>query len=300
MQNSAVCSICKKDQTIITDLDSGEIVCSKCGIVISDKIQDMRQEWRDFANSEDTKDRRRTEMPTSLASHDMGLYTVIGRGRKDARGHVLDASMRSTVGRLRRWDLRTQASTNRNLITAFNQLNILKDKLGLPDSIIEKTAYIYRKARGRGLVRGIETSSASAAALYLACRQDGTPRTLNEICMISNIKRKAVSRQYRDMVIELDMRIPAVDPIKCITRITNQINLNPKVKQKAINIINAATKSGISAGKNPMGLAASILYISCMINGCKIGQTVFAQTAGVTEVTIRNISKDLRNRLDFS
>jgi transcription initiation factor TFIIB len=300
MQNSVVCSICKKDQTIITDIDSGEIVCSKCGVVISDKIQDTRQEWRDFANSEGATDRRRTGMPTSLASHDMGLYTIIGRGRKDARGHVLDASMRYTMGRLRTWDLRIQASTNRNLIIAFNQLNILKDKLGLPDSIIEKTAYIYRKARGRGLVRGRETSSALAAAVYLACRQDRTPRTLNEICMISNIKRKAVSRQYRDMVIELDMRIPAIDPIKCITRIANQINLNQKVKQKAINIIDAATKSGLSAGKNPMGLAASILYISCVINGCNIGQTIFAQTAGVTEVTIRNISKHLRNHLDLS
>ena len=301
MQNSIVCSICKKDQTIITDLDSGEIVCSKCGVVISDKIQDTRQEWRDFVNSEEAKDRRRTGMPTSLVSHDMGLYTMIGRGRKDARGQVLDASMRSTMGRLRTWDLRTQASANRNLITAFNQLNILKDKLGLPDAIIEKTAYIYRKARGRGLGRGRETSSALAAALYLACRQEGTPRTLNEICLISNIKRKAISRQYRDMVIELDIRIPTIDPTKCIVRIANQINLNQKIKQKAINIMNAATKSELSAGKSPMGLAASILYISCLINGCNnIGQTVFAQTAGVTEVTIRNISKDLRNHLDLS
>ena len=173
-------------------------------------------------------------------------------------------------------------------------------KLGLPDAIIEKTAYIYRKARKRGLGRGRETSSALAAALYLACRQDRTPRTLNEICMISNIKRKAVSRQYRNMVIELDIRIPAIDPIKCITRIANQINLNQKVKQKAINIIDAATKSGLSAGKNPMGLAASILYISCVINGYNIGQTIFAKTAGVTDVTIRNISKDLRNHLDLS
>ena len=162
----------------------------------------------------------------SSVSHDMGLYTMIGRGRKDARGQVLDASMRSTMGRLRTWDLRTQASANRNLRTAFNQLNILKDKLGLPDAIIEKTAYIYRKTRGRGLGRGRETSSALAAALYLACRQEGTPRTLNEICVISNIKRKAISRQYRDMVNELDIRIPTVDPTKCIARIANQINLN--------------------------------------------------------------------------
>jgi transcription initiation factor TFIIB len=300
MQNSTVCSICKKDQTIITDLLTGEIVCSKCGLVISDKIQDTRQEWRDFVNSEEAKDRRRTGMPTSLARHDMGLYTMIGRGRKDARGQVLDASMRSTMGRLRTWDLRTQASANRNLRTAFNQLNILKDKLGLPDAIIEKTAYIYRKAHERGLVRGRQTAAALAAALYLACRQDGTPRTLKEICLISNLKRKAISREYRDMVIELDIRIPIVDPTKCIARIANQINLNQKIKQKAINIMNAATKSEISAGKSPMGLAASILYLSCLINGGSISQTVFAQTAGVTEVTIRNICRNLRNHLDLS
>ena len=178
----------------------------------------------------------------------MGLYTIIGRGLKDARGHVLDASMRSTMGRLRTWDHRIQASTNRNLITAFNQLNILKDKLGLPDAIVEKTAYIYRKARERGLGRGRETSAALAAALYLTCREEGTPRTFKEICLISNLKRKAISRQYRHMVIELDIRIPTVDPIKCIARIANQINLNQKVKQKAINIMNAATKSELSAG----------------------------------------------------
>ncbi len=58
--------------------------------------------------------------------------------------------------------------------------------------------------------------------------------------------------------------------------------------------MNAATKSELSAGKSPMGLAASTLYLSCLINGCNnISQTVFAQTAGVTEVTIRNISKEI-------
>lgn len=225
---------------------------------------------------------------------------MIGSGYKDARGQVLNASMRSTMLRLRKWDLRTQADTNKNLSTAFSQLDILKDKLGLPDAIIEKTAYIYRKAHERGLERGRETAAALAAALYLACRQEGTPRTLKEICIISNIKRKAISRQYRDMIIELDIRIPTVDPLKCIARIANQINLKQKVKQKAISIMNATIKSELSAGKNPMGLAASALYLSCLINGGSISQTVFAQTAGVTEVTIRNISKGLRNLLDLS
>src|SRR5207245_10147207 len=98
------------------------------------------------------------------------------------------------------------------------------------------------------------------------------------------------------MVIELDIRIPTVDPIKCIARIANQINLSQKITQKAIKIMNAATKSAVSAGKSAMGLAASILYLSCLINGCNdISQIVFDQTAGVKEVTIRLLYKQRKN-----
>jgi transcription initiation factor TFIIB len=67
---------------------------------------------------------------------------------------------------------------------------IITDKI--PDAIIEKTAYIYRKVRERGSGRGRETSAVLAAAPYLACREQGTP---NEISTISNIKRKTISRQ---------------------------------------------------------------------------------------------------------
>ncbi|MGH9978747.1 MAG: TFIIB-type zinc ribbon-containing protein, partial [Nitrososphaeraceae archaeon] len=33
---------------IITDHESGEIICSTCGMVISDKIQSNGPEWRNF------------------------------------------------------------------------------------------------------------------------------------------------------------------------------------------------------------------------------------------------------------
>jgi transcription initiation factor TFIIIB Brf1 subunit/transcription initiation factor TFIIB len=54
-----------------------------------------------------------------------------------------------------------------------------------------------------------------------------------------------------------------------------------------------------------MGLAATVLYLSSTITGEKeeknnnITQAMFAKAAGVTEVTIRNISKGLRNYLDL-
>lgn len=128
LQKPFMCSICKSNNLII-DPESAEIVCSKCGMVISDKAQELRQE--SYLNNEE--DRMRTGMPTSLACSDMGLSSVIARSDKDARGCEIKPSMLLTMHRLRMWDFRTQVgtSTDRNLRFAFNELHILEDKLGL-------------------------------------------------------------------------------------------------------------------------------------------------------------------------
>ncbi|HJS82269.1 MAG TPA: transcription initiation factor IIB, partial [Nitrososphaera sp.] len=206
------------------------------------------------------------------------------------------------MGRLRAWDFRTQAHspTDRNLRQAFSELDRLRDKLGVSDAVIEKTAYIYRKAQERGLVRGRTISATVGAALYIACRETGTSRTLKDIAQIGNMKRKDLARIYRLVVMELDLKIPLIDPMKCITRVANKANLSERTNRAAVNIMKHVTKSGISAGKDPMGLAASVLYIACLDTGENRTQTEIADAAGVTEVTVRNRYKNLKGNLAFN
>ena len=301
MQSSITCSLCNSQDQTVTDPESGEIICRSCGHVISEKALETQAEWRAFTTDE-VNDRSRTGMPTSLARHDKGLATIIGRANKDASGQVLDAAMRTTMERLRTWDFRTQAhtSTDRNLRQAFEHLDKLKDKLGLSDAIIEKTAYIYRKAQENGMVRGRTINSVLAASLYIACRELEVSRTLKDIAAISNIKRKELARMYRLMFFKLDVKIPMVDPLKCIAKISNKINLSEKTKRQAIIIMSDVTKKEISAGKDPMGIAATVLYLSCLKNDEYRSQIDIASAAGVTEVTIRNRFKDLKSRFDLN
>jgi transcription initiation factor TFIIB len=301
MQSSIICSLCSSQDQMVTDPESGEIICSNCGHVISEKALETQAEWRAFTTDE-VNNRSRTGMPTSLARHDKGLATIIGRANKDASGQVLDAAMRTTMERLRTWDFRTQAhtSTDRNLRQAFEHLDKLKDKLGLSDVIIEKTAYIYRKAQERGMVRGRTINSVLAASLYIACREMEVSRTLKDIAAISNIKRKELARMYRLMFFKLDVKIPIVDPLKCIAKISNKINLSEKTKRQAISIMHDVTKKEISAGKDPMGIAATVLYLSCLKTDEYRSQIDIASAAGVTEVTIRNRFKDLKSQFDIN
>ena len=296
-----VCPICKSN-SVITDPESGEIVCSQCGMVISDKIQETRQESRSFLSTEQAKDTRRTGMPTSLASADMGLSTVIARTDKDASGCEIEPSMLSTMHRLRTWDFRTQVhtSTDRNLRFAFNELHKLKHKLGLSDAIIEKTAYIYRKAQESGLARGRSISAVLTAALYISCRELGIPKTLKEIAEANNIRHKIVAKCYRVLISELDIKTPILDPMKCIVKVANKANLNEKTRRQAIDVMNDVTQKEISTGKNPMGLAATVLYISCIKTGEHKTQKDLAQAAGINDVTLRNGFKNLQDKLQLN
>jgi transcription initiation factor TFIIB len=303
-QLAPICSICKSNQ-----IQSGELICSKCGQVISDKVEQEGPEWRNFdilsssmGQSNGSNSRSRVGMSTSLARHDMGLSTIIGRIDRDASGQKIDAAMRSTMDRLRVWDYRTQihSATDRNLRNAFVKLDILKDKLGLIDSVVEKAAYIYRKAQERGLVRGRTISGVLAAAIYIACREMGISRTLKDIASYNNVKLKEVAKSYRLLCIELDIKVPIVDPMRCIAKVANKANLSEKTKRQAVEMMNNVTQREISVGKNPMGLAASVLYMSSLKTGENITQSNLSDAAGVTEVTLRNRYKDLMNRLELN
>ena len=271
---------------------------------MTDRSNENRHEWRAFPpnTAEQTmRNGNRTGMPTSLARHDMGLATIIGRINMDASGHALDPAMRTTMERLRIWDIRTQirSSTDRNLRNAFNQLEKLKERLGISDVAVEKTAYLYRKAQERGLVRGRTIPSVLAAAAYVACRDMGISKTLKDIALAADIRRKDLSRTYRLLIIELDLKVPMVDTAKCIAKVANKAGLKEKTKRQAIDTMYEISKKGITAGKDPMGLAASVLYLSSFIVGEHVTQSQIADAAGVTEVTLRNRFKDLRTRLQL-
>ena len=299
MQTSIVCSICNKDQMAITEPESGEIICSACGAVMLERIQEDLPEWRAF-NLEETNDRSRTGTPISLARHDMGLSTIIGRINKDSTGKKIDSQTLSTMKRLRTWDLRTQAYVDRSRQQAFSELHLLKDKLALSDATVEKCAYIYRKAQEIGLIRGRTIPAIVGSAVYIACRELQIPKTLREIAVAGNIRRRVLSRTYRILTSELDIKIPIIDPIKCIVKVANKASLNEKTKRQAIDLMNKITKREISAGKNPMALAATVLYISCLNTGVNIRQADIAYAAGISEVTLRNRIKDLKDKLNLN
>lgn len=286
---------------VVTDPNTGELIRKDTGEVISDNSPSPEKEWRSF-NIEESQNRARVGTPTSLAFHDMGLATKIGNESTDASGNVIDAATRTRMGRLRMWNSRSQSHspTERNLQQAFSMLSRIKDRLGLPNHVTEKAAYTYRKAQERGLIRGDTIGSVLAASIYVAARQSGVLRTLDDISEISDIKPGEVARSYRRIISELDINVPLIDPRKYIVKVANNLNFDEKIKRKALELMELAQKKNLVVGKDPISMAASIIYLVNLSERKPRTQAEIAKAAGVTEVTVRNRSKELRKKLDVS
>jgi transcription initiation factor TFIIB len=180
-----------------------------------------------------------------------------------------------------------KGNDDRSLRRAFVELDRLRSVLRLSEAIIEKTAYVYRRAQERGLVRGRTMRAVLGAAIYIVQREMGISGTREDIIKATSTKEKDLARAYRVLLRELDLKVPMLDPIKCISRVANMASISERTKRRAIDMIHNVIKSGLAAGKDPMGLAAAVLYLACVSSGELKSQAVIAEAAGVSEVTLR-------------
>src|SRR5215207_373916 len=93
------------------------------------------------------------------------------------------------------------------------------------------------------------------------------------------------------------IKVPIVDPMKFIARVANKLRISEKTKYQAMNLMEEVIDKEITAGKYPSSIAATVLYLSSLKNDERITQKDIAAASGVTEVTIRNRFKDLKNHL---
>jgi transcription initiation factor TFIIB len=286
---------------VVADPNTGELIRKDTGEVISDNLVSQEKEWRSF-DSEELDIKARVGAPTSLAFHDKGLSTKIGLVTTDASGNKIDSATQMRMGRLLMWNNRSQSHspTERNLQQAFSMLSRIKDRLGLPHHVTEKAAHTYRKAQERGLIRGDTIGSVLAASIYVAVRQSGVPRTLDDISEISDLKPGEVARSYRRIISELDIKVPLIDPRKYILKIANNLGFDEKIRRKALELVEKAQKKNLAVGKDPISIAASILYVVNLSERKPRTQAEIAKVAGITEVTVRNRAKELRKKLNVS
>jgi transcription initiation factor TFIIB len=293
-----VCEFCNSD-SVIFDNVSFEYVCSSCGCV--SKQDPNTDSSGNYRNNSGYTDRERTGMPESLAVHNKGLSTLIGIGDTDARGKALEPSQKNSMQRLRTWNNRAQLndSISRNLEKALKLLNNFGDKLYLSQAVIEGAAYIYRKAAIKKLAKGRSTLGLVGAALYAACRETETPKTITDIANACNITTKDIMSHYKLILKELSLQMPVLHGPDYVTLICNRLQMSEKTKREALRIFSMAQKCRISIGKNPRALAGSIIYLASQNCNEFLRQVEICQVAEISTVSLRKRCKEIKTKIEM-
>src|SRR5206468_4405094 len=117
---------------------------------------------------------------------------------------------------------------------AFAILISLKDKLSLNEAIIEKSAYNYRKALDKQIIKGRSIRAMVVASIYAACREMNVPRTLDEIAETANADSIFVGKCYRLLMRHLKLHFPVLDANTYLAKIINKAHVSEKAYRRAL------------------------------------------------------------------
>ncbi|HXG06410.1 MAG TPA: TFIIB-type zinc ribbon-containing protein [Nitrososphaera sp.] len=315
-QDEDQCSSC--GSVLITDSFTGEIVCSSCGVVVKERVETLSPEWRSFSPADD---RRRRGFPSSLLIHDTGLSTCIGNSTGALRNtiqqdqgsetreqredyypsaYVHRASHPIPINRLRKLNAMSFSSTpiSRNLKKATPEINRVCESLGLAWQVAERSAYFYRKAVHKSLIKGRSISGFVAASVYLACKERMIPRTMGEVCRVAGVKKPFATHCYKILIGEMSIEPPIMDPFRNVTKIAARAGIDERVSRKAIEILSLVSNHTATTGKNPLVLAAAALYLATAENNADIAKTVIADAAEVSTISLRKRIADIKHALE--
>ena len=278
----------------------GVLVCSNCGIVRGENLVDHEKRAYSF---EEINERQQN----SPRWREFGPRTIIPITHVDSKGKSLDAQGKTLFLRLSKIQNSLVSSIERNYWESKPKLNQLASKLAVPEHIKETAWKIYTNVVKKKLTMGRSIDGFVAASLYAAIRIHEFPRLLEDVSDASLTPRHTVVRTLsillRDILPELSMSYKPITAKQLVYKFGNELNLPMETQNNAINILARARIQGISyMGKDPKGVAASVIYLAAKANSFRRTQSEIANVAKITEVTLRNRINELRKtlKIDFS
>ncbi|MFX1365773.1 MAG: transcription initiation factor IIB family protein [Promethearchaeota archaeon] len=289
-KNNIVLNVCPEcGGSIIPLLETGDVVCNQCGLVIDERNVDFSQNGRRAYTHQEKNNREQTGAPISILLPDMGLSTVIDRTK------ISNPDLK----RAAKWNTRITWQ-KRNLLIASTELKRISTNLNLPIYVREDAMRLYREAFKKKLLRGRSINAMVAACLYLACRRKQLPRTLQEITNEASANAKDVRRSYTTLIKEFNLKSPSTDPISLIPRYINDLELDSEIEKLTTKILNTYKARFSISGKDPKGLCAGAIYLASKIKNRDITQQKIVENVGITEVTLRSRYKELKNKLKIT
>ena len=252
--------------------------------MVGDRVIDVGSEWRTFSNDKGGEDKSRVGGAENTLLGSSDLSTMIGPGRGGASftsdGSPIYNNRNSRV-----------TSSDRTLLNAFRTIMNMADRINLPKTIVDRANQLFKMVSDGKNLKGRSNDAIAAACLYIACRQEGVPRTFKEIVAVSTVSKKEIGRCFKLILKAHDTSVDLITTGDFMSRFCGTLSLSRDVQKAATCIAKKAVDLDIVPGRSPISVAAAAIYMASQASDDKRTQREIADIAGVADVTIRQSYK---------
>ena len=283
-------NICKECSGVKVFSPEGLPVCSECGLV-DDNFIDDTAEWTS-GNTDDGKvnDPTRCGNPTSnpeLFSHNWGKGTIIS-----TKGF-------SSYENKRMAKINFHMSMNhkdRSLYHAYRDIDEACHTL--PDCVLKDAKIMYKKFNEEKLTRGAVRLGIKANCVLYACRLAKHPRTTKEIAEMFGIQSKDISRTtqiFKDNIMGETKKNYVTKAFDVIQRLLNSFEITKEERLQCIKLCNQTEDCVDLMSKTPNSVASSIIY---MVIGARVTKNEICEKCSVSVPTLNKIENILKKHLE--
>jgi transcription initiation factor TFIIB len=302
-----MCPECK-DNNIVEDFAAGDMICGDCGLVLGDRIVDIRSEWRTFADNDSGPNPCRVGEAANPFLSGSQLDTVVSpRDRYSGESKTLA-----------RIQTRMTSKPDVKLLGIYKDMDAMSECIGLPRAVFDIAKQVYKKIEDlNALKKKMTTRSIMAACIFIACRKGQVPRTFKEICALTKVPKNDICKAYKAIEKALfgeaqkDHMVNAgetaarhandmpytptatTNASDLMIRFCNRLKLSRTIEAMCAVFVSSIAAAGILDGRSPTTTAAAGIYFIThfMGNGKSIRDV--AEATGLSEGTIKHAYKVL-------
>merc|ERR1712155_60025 len=117
-------------------------------------------------------------------------------------------------------------SSDRTLLNAFRTISTMADRINLTKTITDRANVLFKMVADGKNLKGRSNDAIAAACLYIACRQEGVPRTFKEIVAVSTVSKKEIGRCFKLILKAHDTSVDLITTGDFMSRFCGTLSLS--------------------------------------------------------------------------
>ena len=256
-------------------IDDGEHVCKLCGTIMS-RIIDEGAEWRNYEG----KDEGRTGFTTSELLPESSYGSIMSFKGITSKDVDLKA-----IQRLSCWSL--SSNSQRSWMSIFDAIQLSCSHAGLPKAIVMDACGLYKQLEDAQKVRGETRRAMMGGAVFVACRNNGAPRSHEEIAKMFLVNIRSLCKAVTHF--EATENTVLQTEIGIAERLCASLSLNDEQRQKIMDLlVEISHKSEDDFEHTPKTIVAGVVA-HIMGLKTKTQMKVVSEASGVSALSIHKI-----------